>query len=619
MFRTSVLNALAIAAALAPLAARAETTPNASKIFTADDLIAGFQAIERWQIDEARELAERALKELPDHPMTHALVAEVKLHLADYAGAKEFFRRASEAGAPDELVSSAFLAEKGLKATEGYEEVAGEHFILRYTKGKDAILVPYAFETLDKAREKFGELLGWKPPSRVTIELYPTARTLADVSTLTKAEIETSGTIALCKWNRLMVTSPRGVVFGYSWRDTIAHELAHLVIGGASANTVPIWLHEGIAKYIETAWRGDAGNGLSVEQQEMVRTAAKKGTLIPFEKMHPSMAKLKSQEETALAFAEVFTFIEFLVAKKGWAGMRDVIAKLREGKSDEQAIAEVHGKSLKALSDEWLATLKTREIRRGDAIDRTAPKVVVKDQAETPDDALHGVDKKGRRFARAADLLFARGRVKAAQKELQKAWDESRSPMISAKLASISLALGDLDSAEKAARNAIQGTQDLAGPNITLAEILAKRGKKSEALASLEHAIAVNPFDPRIHALRLQLLGDGADAKALTDAKATMALLASRPAPSKVDLGKGGLVEIDGPPFSRIYLASADGTGAPLATGMTTPAAPFEVKPGRYKLVLVPPSGREIERTVTVLERAKDGSPQRIAPDRTGT
>ena len=49
-----------------------------------------------------------------------------------------------------------------------------------------------------------------------------------------------------------MVTSPKAVVRGYDWLDTLAHEYVHFVVGNASKNTVPIWMHEGLAKYLES-------------------------------------------------------------------------------------------------------------------------------------------------------------------------------------------------------------------------------------------------------------------------------------------------------------------------------------------------------------------------------
>lgn len=583
-----------------------------------EDIALGFRAIERWRVDEARRIAERAYASSPEDPLVLALVAELKMHMSDYRGAAEFFRRAKEGGAPDHLVDMAPLAEAARIATEGYDEHVGDHFVVRTTPGKDSVLVPYALETLERARERIGELLGWRPESRIIVEIYPSAGTLAMVSTLTQKEIEASGTIALCKWNRLMITTPRAIVFGYSWRDTIAHELTHLIIGGASQNTVPIWLHEGIAKYAETAWRGEPGEGLSTELQIALREAAKKNALIPFEKMHPSMAKLKSQEETGLAFAEVFTFIEYLIDRKGWEGLRQTLQHMASGTSDEQAIQAVYGRSLKSLSEDWMKTLKTRPIRGGNVLAGAERKVLVKSRPDAPDDRLHGLSKRGRRFARAADLLYARGRARAAERELEKAFQESGSPLISAKLAMVALAAGDLDVAEDAARQAISGTPDLAGPSVTLAEVLVRRGKTAEAKAPLEDALSVNPFDPRIHHLMMAVHGKSGDEDAQKQALRAIGLLSGEigtPAPRS--LGHGGLVQIEAFPFSRVYVVRdvGDGPGLDDPTGMVTPTVPFEMRPGTFRIILVPPSGPKIGRTVTVKEKSPDGAPQLISSD----
>ncbi|HET9450557.1 MAG TPA: hypothetical protein VFO83_06730, partial [Aggregicoccus sp.] len=141
-----------------------------------------------------------------------------------------------------------------------------EHFILLYPKGKDEVLAPYALETLEAIHAALKEDLGYAPPGKVRVEVVNSARDLSRVSTLTLKQIQTTGTIAICKFNKLMVTSPKAVARGYDWQDTLAHEYIHLVVSRKSANTVPIWLHEGLAKYLESRWRGEAGLALGPSQ-----------------------------------------------------------------------------------------------------------------------------------------------------------------------------------------------------------------------------------------------------------------------------------------------------------------------------------------------------------------
>ena len=608
---TAVATAVAAAVAFVPTVGLGQDETFADE--SVEDVLVGFRAIRDWQYDEAIAVAEKLLAARPEDPLVTALVGTVKMYLGDYKGAVVDLREARNAGVPEILLAEAQAAEAARVATDGYAEKVTEHFIIRYRPGKDEILIPFATETLDKAYEQIGDLLGWKPKSRVIVEFYPAASTLAKVSSLTDDDIRNSGTIALCKWNRLMVTTPRGVMFGYAWRDTLAHELTHLLIGGASKNTVPIWLHEGIAKFAETAWRGEPGLGMSEEQQKRLRAAAEQNKLIPFEKMHPSMAKLPTQEQSSLAFAEVFTFIEYLVAKKGWAGIRGVMAELSKGASDKEAIRKVYGEPLKRLARRWMRTLKTRPIKRtSQAGDKT--RLVIKDSGDVPDDKLHGLSKQGRRYARAADLLYARGRVTAAQKELQKAYDATKSPLISAKLAVLALQNGDLKAAEKAALNALDGTADMAGPNVTLAEVLVRTGRNDKAWEPLNRAIDINPFDPRIHSLTLAILGEGGDPALKARAARALSLISSRRAPPIPRLGQGGLIQVEGSPFRRVFLTpDRDGADAQ-PTAFVTPTPPFGVTPGRYRLELVPVAGPAIIQSIQVQPAAPDGTPQPVTP-----
>ena len=101
---------------------------------------------------------------------------------------------------------------------------------------------------------------------KIAVEIYPDARGLARATGLTIRQIETSGTIAVCKYHRLMIISPLAAANGYSWADTLAHEFIHLVISKKSRNKVPIWLH-GLAKYYESSWRTKPGQALSASSK----------------------------------------------------------------------------------------------------------------------------------------------------------------------------------------------------------------------------------------------------------------------------------------------------------------------------------------------------------------
>ena len=113
---------VSIVCTLSTCTAVAKAEGQSSPRVTIEEVADGFRAIERWRVDEARSIAERALRDLPDHPLTMALVAEVKMHMSDYRGAADLFEKARHSGAPSELLSTAPIAEATRIATDGYEE-----------------------------------------------------------------------------------------------------------------------------------------------------------------------------------------------------------------------------------------------------------------------------------------------------------------------------------------------------------------------------------------------------------------------------------------------------------------------------------------------------------------
>ncbi len=65
----------------------------------------------------------------------------------------------------------------------------------------------------------------------------------------------TTGTVAVAKWGRVTMISPRATDRGYPWLDTLAHEMTHLALSRGTRDKAPLWLQEGVAKREETRWR----------------------------------------------------------------------------------------------------------------------------------------------------------------------------------------------------------------------------------------------------------------------------------------------------------------------------------------------------------------------------
>ncbi|MCC6806193.1 MAG: tetratricopeptide repeat protein [Deltaproteobacteria bacterium] len=480
------------------------------------ETIAGHKALSEWQLPQARAIAEELVQKAPKDPDVLELASRVQFHRGEYQSAASLYALAIEQGdEPDPYYAN--IVTRTEQMTRGYLEKESPHFRIAYPAGKDAIFADYALPVLEAAYIRIAQDLGLVPdPSdKIAVLVVPDAEGLATVSTLLPVEIEKTGTIAICKFNRLMVTSPLATYYGYDWADTLAHEYTHLVINLVSKNRVPIWLHEGIAKFVETRWDGEAGRALSPGSVNLLASAAKTGKFIPFEKMHPSMAKLPSQEDSGLAFAEVFVAIQMLQEKRGMSALKDVLAKIGQGAEVETAVASVYGKTFAQFLIDWREKLKT--FKGKTLAGAQISKIALKDRRSKEDlsDELEPIqEKKVQDFARLGELLHLRGRTKAAAVEYEKAYTVAgpRYPSLSNKLAMALIQNGDDTRAEAILKELLVPHPQFAPAHLALGRLAMKRNDSAGAKTHYMAALYQNPFNPEIHqALQKLEIGPAVD------------------------------------------------------------------------------------------------------------
>ncbi|SET72491.1 peptidase MA family metallohydrolase [Stigmatella erecta] len=469
------------------------------------------------------------------------------------------------------------LAKDTQRIFKNHQRTESDHFILFYPKGKEEILVPYALETLEATYRAMVEDLGWTPPGKVRVELVNNARELSKVSTLTYEQIQTTGTIAICKFSKLMLTSPKAVARGYDWQDTLAHEYIHLVVSQMSHNTVPIWLHEGLAKFMESRWRGKAGMAMTPSTLALLGRRVKADTLIPFEKMHPSIAMLPTAEDAATAFAEVYYAIDYVHQTKGTAGLRTLIQELRKGQQDRKAVEAAMGVPFALFEKSWLAHIKKQPFPK-ELLPRDEVVLKEHDKGQDKEDPKKGkeisfgdfvevTEVPARKFAHLGELLRERNRMLAASEEYAKAHaivgDKYES--VSNKYALALLHLKRLEEAEQVLRGSLRVHPGSPQTNVHLGRILLFRKDYPKAKAAYQEALSTNPFDPEVHVALTrihQALGETA-LEARTRAASAMLL---NKQPDQVD----SLVQA----FLREHgqLSEMDVSGEPAEAPAATPA-----------------------------------------------
>ena len=454
------------------------------------------------QIERAGARLERLNKSHPKSPRVMFYRGMHKFYLGDYQRAQKLVDEAltKQIDADDrrswtetrDLITSTLELTRELQR----ERSRDGRYVVYFMEGPDRVLVPYALGVLEAADRALSAAFGARVPGPIRLEILPSAAALAAVSALTVEQIETTGTIALSKWNRLMITTPRALVRGYPWADTITHEFVHMVLSRITEENAPVWLQEGTAKMLERSWRKrDSEMRLDASAHALLAAARKEDKLLTFDEMHPSIAMLPSQEAAALAFAEVSTFMERYVRVYGRQRLQAALQRVAEGTDARKALAAAASTTFSSLEDAWKAELPT-------GLEGPTPRHLelrLKSGSGKPDEAQE-VEGEARKYLRLGDLLWDRGRTLAAKLEYAKANRAAPDdPIVGSRLARTALAVGDASAAVAAIRPLTLRYPDHAPGHAVLGAAELALGHREQATLALREAIFINPFDPTPH------------------------------------------------------------------------------------------------------------------------
>lgn len=449
-------------------------------------------------------------------PEVLAAVAEVDFYAGRYPEALDTLERAVRAGYEDRWDDVA-LYRRTLHATAGWVEKRRGRFAVRYRPGVDAVLVDDAFRALELAERNIAPLIGAPPPGTTIVELFPDSTTFTAASSLMLEDVQTTGVIALSKWSRLLVTSPRARGRGYDWQDTIAHEYIHLVVSHNSGERAPVWLQEAIAKYLDNRWAtGEDGFRLEPRSETFLAEALRRDQLVPFEEMHPSLAKLETAERAALAYAQLSTLMQFCFERAGDDVVRRTLAEVSTGTDAAEALAEAAGaESLDALMADWRSWMASQSLTEEEIEELP---VVLDGGGDLDLDPVLSRRSDLGRYVLLGDLLMEHGEAEAALVEYDKARDpeEPDSPLVANRVAVALLELGRHADAERALQGTLRAYPEFPLTHRTLGDIHRASGRQREAREAYVVATAMNPFDVSLQAAVAELsraLGDAAEAE----------------------------------------------------------------------------------------------------------
>jgi hypothetical protein len=384
--------ALAALAALA-LPARADSSGRAKAI---DD------AITELDVERARKLLEQS--ESAALPLAFER-ARLAVYVGDCDGASAILS-APELSSTPEGATLGDLAKTCARATAGslVIEDPAQGVWIRLQDEADRVLVPFLVDVAVRARKQVEADLGTELPRPLRVDLVRDLFTLSAVSGLPVNAAETTGTVAVARWGRVTMVSPRATAHGYPWEDTLAHEITHLALSRATRDHAPLWLQEGIAKREETRWRAERPFDRVPSADGIARAAMLTGRSVGVDKIGPSIAMLPSPEAASTSFSEVTSFVAYWIRENGDHALRLLFADLRGSDDPNTALTSVSGYDLSGWILRWQRWLLEQS---GEAEPAHSPEKV----ATRPGDIVRRV--------RLGDLLYARGHAAPAADQLE--------------------------------------------------------------------------------------------------------------------------------------------------------------------------------------------------------
>lgn len=410
------------------------------------------------------------------------------LYVGDCDGAQLIFESPS-VGHDDGIEYMAQIARGCALATAATTVVLDEErgVELRLADEDDRAFAPFLVDVAARARDALARELRVELPRPLRIEVVRDQHSLAALTGLPEQAAQTTGTVAVAKWGRVTMLSPRATPRGYPWADTLAHEMTHLAIARASGDHAPLWLQEGVAKRQETRWRTPfAFDGLPAPDGVSIYGFGK-GIALPLDKLGPSIALLPSAEQAMVAYAEVTSFVEYWTRESGDEALPKLLTGLDVEDDDavNKVLAQLGGGDLAAWNTKWRAYL-------GGA------------RAVTPEELTGGgapaaARREVGRRSRLGDLLTEHGHPEQAKTELERVVAIApRDPSGRARLAAILRSLGSPDEAR-----ALVASLDAVGHPQGLflklhADAARAAGKTAEADQADEQALFQAPLEPEI-------------------------------------------------------------------------------------------------------------------------
>jgi len=239
------------------------------------------------------------------------------------------------------ILPAVLLPGLGACAEDGpWRTVRTTHFIIYYANGADSV-ARNAGSSAERWHSILSRKLDYSPGGVTPIYLYPDRRSFARAARIDPADT----VVGLAHTRTLKVRVDASGTFA-SPETVIAHELVHVFISRrlrGYAHHMPLWMHEGLAKYLAGDWtHADA---------ELLREVGSRSGIIPLGRI--SHVFPKDDRRRGIAYVESYSIVKYIADKYTPESIPDILAELAAGHPFPTALLYSIGVEPDVLERDW--------------------------------------------------------------------------------------------------------------------------------------------------------------------------------------------------------------------------------------------------------------------------
>jgi tetratricopeptide (TPR) repeat protein len=297
--------------------------------------------LKRSEYKASLEYLERARRVAPDDPEVAKLEGWAYYGMVKLDQAVAEWKRALAMGPDPEVQAALMKAERDRREEQSYRENESSHFTLHYDGNSEPEL---AREILRALETHFGAIeseLSYTPPDSISVVLY-TQQAFADIT-------RAPSWVGALNDGRIRVPVQGLTSLTPDLSRILKHELTHSFVQQKTHSLAPIWLHEGVAQWVE-------GQRSRDNAAVLVQVYDEKQAL-PLGEMEKSWMALPSSV-ASYAYAWALANVEYIVQTNGMGDVERILNLIAAGSSTEAAVQEVLHLNYEELEKETVGYLR---------------------------------------------------------------------------------------------------------------------------------------------------------------------------------------------------------------------------------------------------------------------